>query len=47
VARIKRDAPVVLDADGEVPLGDVIDAYDAARLAGLARVQFAASFSTP
>lgn len=41
-ARIKRDAPVILHPDGEVPLGDVIDVYDLARLAGFEKVQFAA-----
>ena len=42
-ARIKRDAPVILHPDGAVPLGDVIDVYDIARLAGFEKVQFAAS----
>jgi biopolymer transport protein ExbD len=43
LAGIKADAPVILDPDPEVPLGDVIDLYDLARLAGFARIQFAAS----
>jgi biopolymer transport protein ExbD len=43
VARIKRDAPVILDPDPQVPLGDVIDVYDAARLEQFEKVQFAAS----
>jgi biopolymer transport protein ExbD len=43
LAEIKGDAPVILDPDPAVPLGDVIDLYDLARLAGFARIQFAAS----
>jgi biopolymer transport protein ExbD len=42
-ARIKRDAPVILHPDPDVPLGDVIDVYDIARLADFEKVQFAAS----
>jgi biopolymer transport protein ExbD len=41
IANIKRNAPVVLDATGEVPLGDVIDVFDLSRLAGFERIQFA------
>ena len=43
IASISRTAPVVLHPSGEVPLGHVIDAYDAARLAGFSKVSFAAS----
>lgn len=43
VARIKRDAPVILHPDPEVPLGYVIDVYDLSRLVGFEKVQFAAS----
>ena len=43
VARIKRDAPVILHPDPDVPLGNVIDVYDISRLAGFEKVQFAAS----
>jgi biopolymer transport protein ExbD len=43
IARIKRDAPVILHPDPDVPLGDVIDVLDASRLAGFEQVQFAAS----
>ena len=43
IARIKTDAPVILDPDPEVPLGDVIDVYDAARLESFEKVHFAAS----
>jgi len=43
LADIKGDAPVILDPDPGVPLGDVIDLYDLARLAGFVRIQFAAS----
>ena len=28
IARIKRDAPVILDPASDVPLGDVIDVFD-------------------
>jgi biopolymer transport protein ExbD len=43
IARIKRDAPVVLEPDSAVPLGDVIDVFDLSRLAGLEKIQFATS----
>ena len=43
VARIKRDAPVILHPDPDVPLGNVIDVYDLSRLVGFEKVQFAAS----
>lgn len=43
IARIKRDAPVVLDPDPDVPLGDVIDVFDLSRLVGLEKMQFATS----
>jgi biopolymer transport protein ExbD len=43
IARIKRDAPVVLEPDPAVPLGDVIDVFDLSRLAGLEKIQFATS----
>jgi biopolymer transport protein ExbD len=43
IARIQRDAPVILHPDPEVPLGHVIDLYDIARLVGFAKIQFAAS----
>jgi biopolymer transport protein ExbD len=42
IANIKRDAPLVLDSDPQVPLGDVIDVFDLTRLAGFEKVQFAA-----
>lgn len=45
IAGIKNDAPVILHPDPEVDLGNVIEAYDAARIAGFERVQFAASQS--
>jgi biopolymer transport protein ExbD len=41
VAAIKSDAAVVVDPAGDVPLGHVIDVYDAARRAGFRQVQFA------
>jgi biopolymer transport protein ExbD len=43
IANIKRDAPVILHPDGDVPLGDVIDVYDLTRLVGFEKIQFAAS----
>jgi biopolymer transport protein ExbD len=43
IAQIKRDIPVILDPDPQVPLGDVIDVYDAARLERFEKIQFAAS----
>ncbi len=43
VAEIKADLPVIIDPAGDVPLGDVIDVYDLARLAGFEKIQFAAS----
>ena len=42
VARIKRNAPIILHPDAEVPLGDVIEVYDISRLVGFEKVQFAA-----
>lgn len=43
IARIKRDAPLVLDPDPEVPLGDVIDVFDLTRVLGFEKIQFAAA----
>ncbi len=43
LAQVKQDAPVILDPDRQVPLGHVIDVYDAARLENFEKVQFAAS----
>ncbi len=43
IAKIKSDAPVVIDPDAEVPLGHVIDVYDVARLEHFSKVQFATS----
>src|SRR5437763_6832991 len=43
IARIKRDAPVILDPASDVPLGDVIDLFDLSRVVGFQKVQFAAS----
>ena len=42
IVRIRREAPLILHPDGPVPLGDVIDLYDAARLEGFREIQFAA-----
>ncbi|MEM1305787.1 MAG: biopolymer transporter ExbD, partial [Planctomycetota bacterium] len=43
LAAIDRSLPVVLDADGGVPLGDVIDVYDLSRAAGFTAIRFAAT----
>ena len=43
IAAVKRDAPVILHPDQEVPLGHVIDLYDLTRLVGFEQIQFAAS----
>ena len=43
IGKIKRDMPVILDPDPQVPLGDVIDVYDTARLERFEKIQFAAS----
>ena len=37
------ELPPVLDADGAVPAGDVVRAYDAAKAAGFQQVSFAAA----
>jgi biopolymer transport protein ExbD len=42
LAEIKRDAPVILDPEGDVSLGDAIDVYDLARRIGFEKVQFSA-----
>jgi biopolymer transport protein ExbD len=41
LAGIDAGLPVVLDSAGEVPLGSLIDVYDACRLAGFTQIQFA------
>ncbi|MGC6450810.1 MAG: ExbD/TolR family protein [Pirellulaceae bacterium] len=41
VADIKIDSPVILHPDETVPVGNVIDVYDATRLAGFTQIQFA------
>jgi biopolymer transport protein ExbD len=38
--------PVILDVQGDVPLGDVVSVYDVCLLSGFQRVQFAASAET-
>ena len=43
LADIDRSLPVILDADGGVPLGDLIDVYDLSRTAGFAAIRFAAA----
>ncbi len=46
ISTIRNDLPVVVDPAPEVPLGTVIDVYDATRQAGLEQIQFAAGDST-
>ncbi|REJ69489.1 MAG: biopolymer transporter ExbD [Planctomycetota bacterium] len=43
VAEVDRAVPVILDVTEVVPLGDVIDVYDVARLTGFDQIQFAAA----
>ena len=43
MAGLRSDLPVILDVQGEVPIENVIDVYDACRQIGLERIQFAAS----
>lgn len=43
VVAIDPSLPVILDVSGDVPLGDMIEVYDLARLVGFERIQFAAS----
>ena len=44
--QVRSDLPVILDVGAVVPMENVIDLYDACRLVGLERVQFAASPET-
>ena len=41
VGKINAEIPVLVDPAASIALGDVIDVYDAARLAGFQNVQFA------
>ena len=43
IAEIQTEAPVILHPDPQVPLGDAIEIYDQARLAGFSKVAFAAT----
>ncbi|HIA20621.1 MAG TPA: biopolymer transporter ExbD [Planctomycetaceae bacterium] len=43
IQEIKRDAPVILHPDKDVPLGHLIEVYDRSRSAGFERIQFAVS----
>ena len=43
LAAQSAEIPVILDIDGNVPMEHIISVYDAARLAGFRRVQFAVS----
>ena len=42
IAGVKNDLPVIIDAEGDIPLGSVIDLYDLCRLTGFQKIQFAA-----
>ena len=42
LAAANRSLPVIIDADGNVPMECVIDLYDWSRLAGFDQIQFAA-----
>lgn len=42
IAGVKNDLPVIIDAEGDIPLGSVIDLYDLCRLSGFQKIQFAA-----
>jgi len=43
LADIDRSLPVILDVEGGVPLGEMIEVYDTCRAVGLEKIQFAAS----
>ena len=43
VAAIDPSVPVILDVAPEVPLGNVIEAYDLGRATGFSQIQFAAN----
>lgn len=43
LVRIQVNLPVILDVEGDVPLGRVITLYDLCRQLGFERVEFAAS----
>ncbi|QEG24599.1 ExbD/TolR family protein [Mariniblastus fucicola] len=43
IAQISTDAPVILYPDQNVPLEHIVDAWDAAKVSGFAKVQFAVS----
>jgi len=47
VAELDPSLPVILDVEGSVPLGDVIDVFDISRRAGFEKIQFAASVLAP
>ena len=41
IARVRHDTPAIVHPQPDVPLGAAIDAFDAARAAGLTKVAFA------
>ena len=43
LAALEKGLPVILDIEGQVPVGNVVAVYDICLLAGFERVQFAAS----
>jgi len=46
-ARIKPDIPVIIDPASDVPLGEVLQIFDLARLSGLLKIQLAATEAVP
>jgi hypothetical protein len=42
LVKTQRQLPVILDIQGDVPVGDSVNIYDVCLLAGFTRVQFAA-----
>jgi biopolymer transport protein ExbD len=41
VSQSDRSAPIALEVEGAVPLGEMIDVYDLCRQAGLEKIEFA------
>ncbi len=41
ISNVRSDKPVILDPEDQVPLGFVIEAYDASKVAGFSKVSFA------
>jgi len=43
IAAARTDAPVIVHPEAATPMGDVVQVYDLARIAGFDKVQFAAA----